>query len=72
VAAAFNGDAFENASRGRGESPAESEVALEWTYRAGVTEWLSLQGDLQYIVNPGGLRDRPDAIVAGFRFVVDL
>lgn len=36
------------------------ETALELTYIAQVTPWLSLQPDVQYIVNPGGNVANPD------------
>lgn len=72
VAAAYNGDAFRDAARADGREPAVAEIAVEWTYRAVLARWFSLQGDVQYVVNPGGLRDRPDAVVAGLRWVVEL
>lgn len=72
IAAAYNGGAFKHASRAQGQAPAVAEVAFEWTYLAYVTPWLSIQADLQYILNPGGLRDRPDGVVAGLRYVVNL
>ena len=72
VAAGLNGDAFKDATDDAGGEPALAETALEWTYRASVTPWLSLQGDLQFVVNPGGVRDTPDALVGALRWVVDL
>jgi porin len=71
VAAAYNGRAFRRSSRSQGRAPATAEVAIEWTYRAVLAPWLSLQPELQYVVDPGGLRDRPDALVAGIRYVID-
>ncbi len=72
VAAAFNGDAFKDAARADGRAPASAEIVIEGTYRAHLTNWFSLQGDLQYVVNPGGVRDRPDALVVGLRSVIAL
>ena len=43
------------------------EVVIETVYNAVLTEWLSVQPDLQYVVNPGGDRQRRDAIVMGLR-----
>jgi porin len=71
VAAAYNGNAFKRAARADGDRPAVAEVAVEWTYQAILTPWLSLQGDLQYVVNPDGLRNRRDALVAALRYVID-
>ena len=67
VAAAFNGSPYKRAIRADGGSPADAEIALEWTYRAVLTPWLSLQPDLQYIVDPGARSDRPNAVVLGLR-----
>lgn len=72
VAAALNGRAYTEASQRAGENPSAGEVALEWTHRTVLTPWLSLQGDLQYVLDPGGLKSRPDALVGGIRVVVSL
>lgn len=58
------------------------ESALELTYLARVTSWLSIQPDLQYIFHPGGHVADPrtedsrhairDAFVAGLRFSLKL
>ena len=72
VAAAFAGDALRDATRDEGRRPARAEIALEWTHRIALTGWLALQGDVQLIVNPGSVRDRPDAWIVGTRWVVDL
>jgi len=45
---------------------ASRETAYEIFYKGPVTSWLTLQGDLQQIENPGG-RGAPDALVASFR-----
>jgi porin len=67
VAAAFNGSPYERAIRAEGGSPADAEIALEWTYRAVLAPWLSVQPDLQYIIDPGARSDRPNAVVLGLR-----
>ncbi|HKK52090.1 MAG TPA: carbohydrate porin, partial [Myxococcota bacterium] len=72
VAAAFNGRAFEEASQRRGDSPSEAEIAIEGTYRARLAPWLSIQGDLQYVIDPGGVGSRDDALVLGLRFALSL
>lgn len=72
VAAAYLGDASRDAARSNGREPGVAEIVIEGTYRAHLTDWFSLQGDLQYVVNPGGVRDRPDALVLGLRWVLAL
>ena len=44
-----------------------AEMALEVTYQAQITKWLSIQPDLQVIFNPGGNRDLNNALVVGGR-----
>ena len=46
------------------------ETAIEIFYKAAITDRVSLQPDLQYIVTPSGLHR--DALVAGVRFQVNL
>lgn len=70
VAVGYNGSAFDRAARDAGDRPAVAEIAVEWTYRAWLTPWLSLQADLQYVANPGGLKNRSDALVAGLRYTL--
>lgn len=48
----------------------EYETAIELTWRATVTDWLTLQPDVQYIVNPGSQRSLRNAVVVGLRFEV--
>jgi porin len=44
-----------------------AEMALEVTYQAQITKWLSIQPDLQVILNPGGNQDLHNALVIGSR-----
>lgn len=46
------------------------ETTIELTYSAQITDWLRLQPDLQYIVNPGANPALDDAWVIGLRFEV--
>jgi carbohydrate-selective porin OprB len=71
VAAAHNGSPFEQTVSATGLAPADAEIALEWTYRAVLTPWLALQPDFQYIIHPGGLISRPNAVVIGLRSEID-
>ena len=48
------------------------EIALEWTYVYRLYPWLALQPDVQWIINPGGTGDIPDALVAGVQISLDL
>jgi porin len=50
-----------------GASPVGAEMVIEFTYQAGITPWLVVQPDLQYIINPGGTRDLNNALVIGGR-----
>ena len=43
------------------------ETVLEATYQVAVTDWLSVQPDFQYVINPGGTDDTQNAVVIGVR-----
>jgi len=44
------------------------ELNLELTYSAQVSDWLRLQPNIQYVINPGADPSLDDALVIGFRF----
>jgi porin len=50
-----------------GDPPVRNEMFVELTYRAAITDWLTLQPDVQYIANPGGSNALRDAVVVGLR-----
>jgi len=56
----------------RGGAVDKHETAVELTYRAQVTPWLTVQPDVQYVINPGADPALKDALVVGFRFEVAL
>ena len=47
-----------------------AEMVLEATYQAPITKWMSVQPDLQVIINPGGNQDLGNAIVIGGRISI--
>lgn len=55
-----------------GIAAANAETALELTYRFALNDWLTLQPDLQYIVDPGLDRSRANALAIGLRMVASL
>ena len=67
IAVAEAGGKFRSLIAGAGGDPAEREINIELTYYADMTEWLSLQPDLQWIIAPGADRAVEDAFVAGVR-----
>ena len=44
---------------------AESEKVVELAHRFQLTSWSYFQPDIQYVINPGGTGDIPDAVVMG-------
>ena len=58
-------------TRRLGDLPAR-EIAWEATYSAPLTDWLTLQPDLQYIQHPAGAPGLDDALVVGLRIIVSL
>ena len=47
-----------------------AEMVLEVTYQAQITKWLSMQPDLQFVINPGGNQDLKNAVVIGLRTAI--
>lgn len=66
VAAARNGSHFIRAQAPLG-AVAPGETAIELTYVAQLASWLTVQPDLQYVIDPGGTRATPNALVPGLR-----
>ncbi|NNE09981.1 MAG: carbohydrate porin [Gemmatimonadetes bacterium] len=72
VAATRFGDAYREAARLADAATDRWEVALEFSYLCQLSQWLSVQPDVQIIVNPGGDPSLDDATVLGIRFVIGL
>jgi len=68
LAVAAVGDKYRAMVAGGGGVPVDHEFNLELTYYADITEWLSLQPDLQWIVHPGADRAIENTFVMGLRF----
>jgi len=45
-----------------------AETTIELTYARKVLPWVTVQPDLQYVINPGWVPSRDDALVVGMRF----
>jgi len=67
--------AFGQASAGY----ASNETVIEATYQAPVTNWLTLQPDIQYVINPNagipnnfGSTPLPNTVVIGMRVTIRL
>jgi porin len=58
-------DSFRRAQLARGIGFRNNEASFEATYRAKITDWLTLQPDVQYIVNPGYAPKAKDDLVFG-------
>jgi porin len=68
VAAAHLGNRYRDAESAVGRTDlAPFEIALEWTYRAAITPWLSLQPDVQWVIDPSGRRSAANAVVLALR-----
>jgi porin len=63
---AHNGKKFRNVS-----APVDTaETALELTYSDNITPWLTVQPDVQYVINPGANPATKNATVLGSRFTI--
>jgi porin len=65
-----NGIAFSEASRAEGGPGLGGETTLELDYQYNPAPWLSIQPDLQYIIDPSGIQSRDDILVVGLRTIV--
>lgn len=72
IAHARLGDPAMAASLAAGDVPRRAETAFELTYAFNIHDRISVQPDVQYILNPGWVADRRDALVLGLRLGVSL
>jgi porin len=68
VASANNSGSYRIANARDGIATNRRETAIELTYRFALTSWLTLQGDLQHIINPDTNPLISDATAIGLRF----
>ncbi len=67
VAYARNGDDFKTQARLDADHVKTGEINIEVTYSTQVNDWLAIQPNLQYVINPGGLGNFSNALAAGVR-----
>ncbi len=72
VANAYLGGPARDAAQNAGSSLPSRETTFELTYAAPVAEWLVVQPDVQYVVNPAGGGRIKDAFVVGLRLSISL
>jgi porin len=65
-----NGIAFSQANEDTGGLGLGGETTLELDYQYNPAPWLSIQPDIQNIIQPGGDGTRPDILVLGLRTIV--
>jgi porin len=65
-----NGEAFSEASQNAGGPGLGGETTLEIDYQYNPAPWLSIQPDLQYIIDPSGIQSRENILVCGLRTIV--
>jgi len=68
IGIAVAGDPFRDAQQAQGLSTRRQERITELSYLAPITEWLSLQPDIQHVQHPGFNSDAETAWVFGLRF----
>lgn len=71
VAAALNGKPFMKAQRRVGQPVEKAEIALELAHSAFITPNLTIQPDVQYIINPGTMPGRKNALLLSVRLEVN-
>jgi porin len=70
VTGAHNGDAFNDATLAGGTEVDSAETTMELTYSDNLTPWLSVQPDVQYVMNPNTDKSLKNAWVLGTRLTV--
>jgi len=71
IASARNGSDFMRYAKDvDGMAVDHTETAIELTYQARIQPWLTIQPDLQYVINPSMDRTLDDAVVVGARVEV--
>jgi len=70
IAFARNGAPYIRAQARVGRPADTTERHFEFTYHAQLTDWLALQPDIQYIINPGTDPSVKDVLVFGLRFEI--
>ena len=65
-----NGTAYSNANRAATGHGLGGETTLELDYQFNPAPWLSIQPDIQDIIDPGGSGNRSDILVLGLRTIV--
>jgi porin len=68
LARATNGGAYRQEQFLAGTPAGAAETNVELTWRFGVTSWLTLQPDVQYIFSPNTDASLDDALAVGLRF----
>lgn len=70
VAHVNNGSPFRRAAALAGSQVGKSETNFELTYRAPINDWLTVQPDAQWVINPGADPALKNAFVVGLRFEI--
>ncbi|MEJ2051539.1 MAG: carbohydrate porin [Calditrichota bacterium] len=70
VAAAFNGQPYEELQRRAGTALDRAEIDLEWTYLAPLSQWFALQGDIQYVIHPNTDPSLGNALMVDARILI--
>ena len=63
-------DQYAAATNNAGGGYPEYEIVLEWAYRINFTKFAYVQPDVQWVINPGGTGNIPNALVLGAQMSV--
>jgi porin len=71
ISQAYNGQKYRNTLSDASISTDKAETAIELTYSDQITPWLTVQPDVQYIINPSGDPTKDNALAIGLRTTVN-
>lgn len=60
-------DDYAAATEAMGGGHPDYELVFEWGYRAQITKFLFMQPNIQWVINPGGAYNIPNALVLGLQ-----
>ena len=72
VAHAATSSSYVNSTTIAGEKPEQAETNIEFTHKFVLNDYVQIQGNVQYIINPGFNATLDNALVVGTRLIMGL
>jgi porin len=66
----LSNDAISSTAQTQGTSLSQNTFDIEFTYQLQLTQWFTLQPDIQYVIHPGMTQTLGNALVVGLRTTI--